>query len=544
MSDLIAINTFAGGGGSCLGYFLATGRYIDVAVNHDPVAVEVHASNNPGTEHYVQNIFSVSPQAVAKGCRVGHFWSSPDCTFHSVARGAAPIRDVRRRDLPFVISGKWLPALRPLVFLMENVKEILDWGPLDAGGRIVEAAKGDYWRSFVRQIRRLGYKVEWRVLRACDYGVATTRTRLYLAARRDGRPIVWPEPTHGAPDSPEVLAGERLPWRTAAEFIDWGLPCPSIFDSAAEIKAQYGLTAIRPLAENSLRRIARGMRRFVLDNPSPFVVHYFGDKGREVFRGAGLGEPLSVVTAGGNRHGLVKPVLAPFTWNITHSANDNTSVSVNEPLRTVLTKSEHALAVAHLVREFGCSTGSSCGMPAPTVMPTGQGKTRLAVSWLAKLRGDNTGFLPGQPLPTLTTSGKHFAAVYAFLQKYNGKSLGQMPDEPMHTVRCRDGFGLVLCRVRGVPYIVADIGMRMLQPYEQAGCMGFPPWYRFDVAFGKPVTKEDQNRLIGNAVCPDMARLLFEANPIYDTGAAWELPREWQPTFWPSREEEMGVAYV
>jgi len=579
MSRLIDINLFAGAGGSCLGHYLATGRYIDVAVNHDPVAVEVHAYNNPHTEHYVQNVYHVSPYVVAGGRPVGTIWASPDCTYHSVARGSAPIRDVPRRDLPFVISGKWLPALKPVIFYMENVKEILGWGPLDADGKIVQAAKGDYWRSFIRQIRRLGYRVEWRVLRACDYGVATTRERLYLIARRDGRPIVWPEPTHGAPDSPEVLSGELLPYRKAAEFIDWTLPCPSIFESAAEIKAKYGLTVRRPLKDASLRRIARGMQRFVLDNPTPFVVHYFGDKGQDVFRGTGADEPLSAVTAGGNRHGLVMPYIATLAHSKT-TGRGQYVYGMEEPLRTIAATPSHALvmpmaapflfgtggpkyagkpsradkplgvvlaenhkavAVAHLVRDFGCSVGSACDAPAPTVMATGQGKTAVAMSWLAKMRGSNLGLVPGEPLHTLTAGGSHFAAVYAFLQQYNGKSIGFMPDKPLHTSRCKEAFGVVPCRVDGQTYAVADIGMRMLQPYEQAGCMGFPPTYRLDRTHAGPVKKEDQNRLIGNAVCPDMAKILYAANPLHDDTAAWELPRHWQLPFFPSREASMEV---
>lgn len=541
MTILASINLFAGAGGSCLGHYLATGRYIDVAVNHDPVAVEVHAFNNPHTEHYVQNIFHVSPRAVAKGRPVGFLWASPDCTYHSIARGSAPIRDVQRRDLPFVVSGVWLPALMPIVFMMENVKEILDWGPLDADGRIVESAKGDYWRSFVRQIRRLGYKVEWRILKACDYGVATTRERLYLAARRDGRPIVWPEATHGAPGSLGVLSGELQPYRTAAEFIDWSLPCPSIFDTAAEIKAKHGLIARRPLKDASLRRIARGMNRFVLDNPRPFVVHYFGDKGQEVFRGAGVDDPLSAVTAGGNRHGLVVPAVAPFTWNITHSTSgDSRNAAANAPLGTILTKPEHALTVANLVKYYG--TGGAVPVDAPLDVCTTKPRFGVTLAWLAKQRGTTTGQCPGQPLHTVTAGGNHFAAVYAFLQQYNGKSFGHMPDEPLHTIRCREAFGVVLCHVEGQCYVISDVGMRMLQPYEQAGCMGFPVWYRLDKTSTGPVTKEDQNRLIGNAVCPDMARILIAANPVHDESAAWEVSREWQPTFWPSREAAMGMA--
>ncbi|MCL1915645.1 MAG: DNA cytosine methyltransferase [Desulfovibrionaceae bacterium] len=538
MTRLISLDIFAGAGGASWGHYLATGRHPDIAINHNPLAVEIHALNHPETEHWAQNIYNVSPQAVVRGRRVGHMWASPDCTYHSVARGGKPVRVVAQRDLPFVISGKWLPALRPLVFQMENVKEILGWGPLDAGGRIVKSGKGDYWRSFVRQIRRQGYAVEWRVLRACDYGVATTRERLYLTARRDGRPIVWPEPTHGAPDSPEVLAGLRKPWRTAAEFIDWSLPCPSIFDSSGEIKARYGLQARRPLRDSSQRRIARGLKRFVLDNPRPFVVHYFGDNdGRDFFRGAGLDEPLSTVTAGGNRHGLVMP----YIYNASHSRSTSHVRAADAPMGTILTKSEHALAVAHLIKYYGTDQAPRLDMPLDTC--TTKPHFGLALSWLSKMRGENIGQDPDTPLHTLSAGGNHFAAVSAFLTKFYGRSTGQALETPLHTVRPGETFGLVICHVNGEPYALADIGMRMLQPYEQAGCMGFPPGYHLARTAAGPVTKEDQNMLIGNAVCPGLAAVLIHDNyPAADSEFAWQPPRSWQPTFWPSRETAMGVA--
>jgi DNA (cytosine-5)-methyltransferase 1 len=531
VTRLISIDLFAGAGGASYGYYLATGKHPDVAVNHNPLAVEVHAFNHPDTEHWTQNIYHISPYAVASGRKIGRMWASPDCTYHSCARGSKPIREVPQRDLPFVISGKWLPALKPLVFHMENVKELLQWGPLDANGRIVPESRGDYWRAFVRQIRRQGYTVDWRILRACDYGVATTRERLYLIARRDGRRIVWPEPTHAAPDSPEVLSGLRLPWRTAAEMIDWSLPCPSIFDSAEEIKAKYGLKVRRPLVEASLRRIARGLKRFVLDNPRPFIVHYFGDRQGSGFRGAGTDEPLSTVTAGGNRHGLV----VPWVYNIAHAQSTNRNASADAPLHTVTCKSEHALAVAHLVREFGCSVGSNCAAPASTVMASGQGKTGLVVSWISKVRGSNIGQTPEVPLQTVATH-PHFEAVYAFLTKFYGKSTGQEIDAPLHTVCSKEGFGLVLCRVDGETYAVADIGMRMLLPREQAACMSFPRDYVLDRTSAGPIKKEAQQSLIGNSVCPEMARALISVNSIDDESKAYHTPQAWQPTFWPSRE--------
>ena len=284
------------------------------------------------------------------------------------------------------------------------------------------------------------------------------------------------------------------------------------------------------------------MQRFVVDNPKPFLVHYYGDKGQTVFRGADADDPLSCVTAGGNRHGLIMPSLAPFMYNSAHSrCGDHMVASAQGPLGTVVTTPTHSLAVANLVKYYG--TGQARPLDAPLDACTTKPRFGMAVSWLSKMRGSNIGQGPAAPLQTVTAGGNHFAAVYAFLQQYNGKSIGFMPDDPLHTLRCREAFGVVLCHVNGQPYAIRDIGMRMLQPYEQAGCMGFPPTYRLDFAptLGA-ITKEDQNRLIGNAVCPGMAKALIAANPIYDTTAAWELPHWWQPTFWPSREEQMAVA--
>lgn len=442
-AEEIVVDMFAGAGGASCGLEMA-GIHVHAAINHDPVAVSLHARNHPETEHHVQDVYTLSPQWVTRGRRVGLLWMSPDCTHHSKAKGGAPTRNIRRRELAMVLVDRWIPELgdrAPCVVILENVEEFAEWGPLDNRGRIIESAKGERFRTFVRKLRSCGYRVDWRELRACDYGAPTIRKRLFMIARRDDRPVVWPEPTHGAPDSPEVLAGKRKPWKTAAECIDWSLPCPSIFASSEEIMARYGIRAVRPLAENTLKRIAKGVVRYVLNSPTPFIVSYYGPQsGEQGFRGCGIESPLPTQTCE-NRFALVRPFLA---------------------------------------KHFGNSVGAPCGEPVPTVMPGGGGKTAL---------------------------------VSAFLAKYYGRGFGCSADDPLHTITTKDRFGLVTVSIAGTPYVVADIGMRMLTPRELARAQGFPDWYVLErTADGAPITKTAQVRGIGNSVCPPIAAALAAAN--------------------------------
>ncbi len=250
MEPLI-IDLFAGGGGASEGIKMALGRDPDIAINHDEIAIAVHKANHPGAYHYTEDIRGVSPTFATKRKPVGLLWGSPDCTHHSKAKGGAPTRDRKIRALAWVVE-KWAREVSPMVIALENVEEFKHWGPLDAKGKIIKAHKGDTFRAFVRRLKRLGYKVEWKELRACDYGAPTIRKRLFLIARRDGLPIVWPEPTHGP---------GLIPYRTAADIIDWSIPCPSIFERK------------RPLVKNTMRRIAKGIQRYVIDAADPFIVH-------------------------------------------------------------------------------------------------------------------------------------------------------------------------------------------------------------------------------------------------------------------------------
>jgi DNA (cytosine-5)-methyltransferase 1 len=509
----IIVDLFSAAGGASQGIFMATGRHPDVAVNHNRLAIANHELNHPQTEHFCQDVWSVDPCWVSRGRPVGLLWASPDCTHHSKAKGGPPNRDVRRRDLAFVLTTKWVPALLPRILILENVEEFQNWGPLNKDGVPVKKAQGENFRGFCNALRHYGYAVEWNELVACDYGAPTSRKRLFLIARRDGEPIVWPEPTHGAPDSPEVLSGIRKPWRTAAEIIDWSLPCPSIFATKEEIKEKYGLSAQRPLAETTLRRIAKGLQRYVLDTASPFIVnlnHTKKDGSYDCFRGSSLEDPL---------------------WTIT-------------------TQPGMGLVTPYLAREFGNSVGATCAKPAPTIMATGQGKTALVTPFISKLRGDNFGYGIEEPVQTITAGGQHhalvapflmsyygqknindirgrdmetpmptqttenrFSLVSAFLLKYYGADQAPKLESPLHTITTRDRFGLVRVMIMGKPYVIVDIGIRMLSPKELLLATSFPPEYRLDaVVDGKKTSKSAQIAMIGNAVPPVMVKALVSSN--------------------------------
>lgn len=535
----ICIDMFAGAGGASCG-IEAAGIRVHVAINHDPDAVALHRRNHPYTEHHTQDIYTLSPLWVTRGRPVGLLWMSPDCTHHSKAKGGAPTRDVRRRELAMVLVDRWIPELgenAPRVVILENVEEFADWGPLDRQGQIVDSAKGERFKTFVRKLRAFGYRVDWRELRACDYGTPTIRKRLFMIARRDSAPIVWPKPTHGAPDSPEVFSGTRKPWRTAAECIDWGLPCPSIFSTSAEIMAQYGIRAVRPLAENTLRRIAKGVVRYVLENPKPFLVNlnhtasYY-----RYFRGQELEKPMPTVTTS-PEIGLVAPFLAKHYGGVVGQ-------SVNAPSGTVTTIDHHSLCAVYMTKIQADSIGDRADAPLHTVVSAGMHHGLCAVS-MVKMRGQNIGDRADAPLHTVTASGTHHALcaahmikfkgdeyacelsepaptictkvqtgiVAAFLAKYYGSEQdGVSLAEPLHTVTTRDRFGVVTVNLSGESYVLCDIGMRMLTPRELARAQGFPDSYVLDEADGRPVTKTGQIHKIGNAVCCQVAQALAGAN--------------------------------
>lgn len=457
----LVIDLFAGGGGASTGIEQATGRAPDVAINHDPETVSLHQANHPQTAHYVSDVFEVEPLTVTQGRAVGLMWASPDCKHFSKAKGGKPVSK-RVRGLAWVVV-KWAKLVRPRVICLENVEEFQTWGPLLEDGRPCPQRKGKTFARWVAQLRDLGYVVEWRELRACDYGAPTIRKRLFLVARCDGAPIVWPQPTYAAPDSLLVKARKLQPWRAAAQCIDWSIPAPSIFERT------------KPLADATCRRIAKGIMRYVVDAAEPFIVP------------------------------------------VTHQGGDRVE-AVSELMRTITGahRGEKALAVPTIISMgHGERAGQQPRVPGverPHSTITAQGQhSALVTGNLLKLRGDNIGSTATQPLHTISAQGLHHAAVQAFMVKYYGSDQGQRLRDPLHTITTHDRFGLVT--VHGQPYAIVDIGLRMLTPRELYLAQGFPPDYRIDSgADGRPLTKTAQVRMCGNSVCPPLARALVAAN--------------------------------
>lgn len=485
----ITVDLFAGGGGASTGIELALGRHVDIAVNHDPEAVSLHQANHPQTRHFVSDVFEVDPAVVTEGRPVGLLWASPDCTYHSKARGGKPHRDRnrarRRRGLAGVVV-RWAASVRPRVIALENVEEFQHWGPLLDDGTPCPDRRGMSFRRWVAQLRNLGYAVEWRELRACDYGAPTIRKRLFVIARCDGQPIVWPAPTHGP---------GRARYRTAADCIDWDLPCPSIFDRE------------RPLAEATLRRIARGVQRYVIEAAKPFIVRIgqtgHGDAGKV----RSTDEPLSTVTSKAE-HCLAVPTLVQTGYG-ERAGQAPRVPGLDKPLGTVGGGQKHALVAAFLAKHFTGVVGQDLRQPAGTV--TTIDHHGLVAASMVKLRGTSSAVPASEPLHTISAGGEHHAAVAAFLTAYYGSDQDTPADEPLHTVTTKPRFALVM--VDGVPHTIADIGMRMLQPRELYRAQGFPEHYLIDRgADGRALSKAAQVRMCGNSVPPPVATAIVRAN--------------------------------
>jgi DNA (cytosine-5)-methyltransferase 1 len=499
----LTVDLFAGGGGASTGIEQAIGRAVDIAINHDPEAVSLHEANHPQTKHFVSDVFAAAPRAVTGGRPVGLLWASPDCTFHSKARGGKPHRDRnqarRRRALAWVVV-RWAREVRPRVIALENVEEFQHWGPLLDDGQPCPERRGQSFGRWVAQLRNLGYEVEWKELRGCDYGAPTIRKRLFLIARCDGQPIVWPAPTHGAPDSLPVRQKKLKPWRTAAECIDWSQPCPSIFERD------------RPLADATLRRIAKGVMRYVVNAAEPFIVNTRnGEREGQAPRTRSIREPYWTTTAQGSQGAVVDATLALFLTEHANASGQR-NFGADEPLRTQVAqvKGGHfALVSAFLAKHYGGVVGSELPRPLGTV--TTQDHHSLVTSNMVKLRGTSTASSTDEPLHTVSAGGQHHAEVRAFLVKYYGADQDPRLEEPMHTVTTIDRFGLVT--VHGKPYAIVDIGMRMLQPRELYTAQGFPETYIIDRgADGRELSKKAQVRLCGNSVCPPLARAIVAAN--------------------------------
>ena len=536
----LIVDNFAGGGGASTGIEMATGYSVDIAINHDPEAIKMHKANHPNTEHYCENVWAVDPVKACKGHPVGLAWFSPDCKHFSKAKGGKP-KDKNIRGLAWV-ALRWAGLVRPKVIMLENVEEFKTWGPLNRRHHPIKSKQGKTFEKFVQQLTDLGYKVEFRELIAADYGAPTMRKRFFMIARCDGKPIVWPEPTHAPADSEEVKAGLKKPYVGAYTQLDFSLPCPSIFDTSEEIKEKYGIRAVRPLAQKTMDRIARGFIKFVLNNPKPFIIqcNHGGER-----RPNDIREPMPTIT-GKHGYGIVEPYMVQIGQ--TGFAKDR-SKDVREPLTTIVSKNEHCLISPTLIQyhsetskdgvrgqtiedpimtvdssnRYGLvasflqkyydggykGAGDTLENPLPTV--TAWDHNSVVTANLIQMNNHCDGRDLRDPIPTITAGDGHFGEVRAFLIKYYGQGTGQDIEEPLDTVTSRDRFGLVT--IEGVDYQIVDIGLRMLEPKELYGCQGFPDDYIIDHDYtGKTYPRSEQVRRCGNAVCPPIPAALVRAN--------------------------------
>jgi len=428
----LIIDCFAGGGGASVGIEMAVGRSVDIAVNHDPQAIRMHTVNHPKTLHLTEDIFEVDLQKYVGGRHVALMWASPDCTQFSKAKGGKP-RVSGIRMLPWAVY-KHAKAVKPDVIIMENVEEIQQWGPLDENGRPIKEQMGEEYSRFITAVKGLGYTFDSRELIAADYGAPTTRKRWYAIFRRDGRPIVWPQQSHFKDREPL--------WEPCGDYIDWSDLGQSIFDRK------------RPLAEATQRRIANGIRKYIVESPDPYIVQ---DKRALAFLIQYHGEQKD-----GDSRGQV----------------------LTEPLRTIDTSNRYGLVTAFVTKFYKTGIGQGCD----------------------------------EPLHTITTSPGHFGVISAFLVKYYGQGCGQQVSEPLATITTKDRFGLVnvLLTIDGQKYIISDIFLRMLKPTELKVMQGFPDDYiiGYDLAW-KRMTVAEQVAKIGNSVSPPVAKALVEANCAY-----------------------------
>ena len=519
MRELI-VDNFAGGGGASTGIEMAIGRSVDIAINHDENAVAMHRTNHPDTLHYCESVFDVSPAAATSGKPVGLAWFSPDCRHFSKAKGAKPVEKAIR-GLAWIVI-RWALDVGPRVMMLENVEEFKTWGPLLAAEMRPDPARvGETFKAFVGMLTKgipadhpalvecceflelstnseqaqsliagLGYDVDYRELRACDYGAPTIRKRFFMVMRRDGQPILWPQVTHGDPKSSVVQAGKLAPWRTAAECIDWSIAARSIFDRK------------KPLAENTLKRIARGIQRFVIDSADPFIVkcNHTTTRGKyDCFRGQSLDDPLQTITKthgyaiavphltkfrtgatgqpvtdpiptvtagtskrpGGNGHalGIVEAGLVPFLAGNGGSEYQAKPRPLDKPAHTILKESRACLVAPVIARQFGGSIGHRADEPSATITAGGGGKSQLVMPTLIQMGyGERPGQAPrvpglDKPLGTVVAGGGKHAVVGAFLAKHYGgnyQGAGVGLDEPAHSVTTVDHHALVTAQVVGV----------------------------------------------------------------------------------------------
>jgi DNA (cytosine-5)-methyltransferase 1 len=536
----LIVDNFAGGGGASTGIELATGKSVDIAINHDPEAIRMHKANHPNTKHYCEDVWQVDPIKACKGHPVGLAWFSPDCKHFSKAKGGKP-KDKFIRGLAWV-ACRWAGLVRPRVIMLENVEEFKTWGPLNRGHHPIKAKQGKTFGKFVQQLQNLGYEVQFRELVAADYGAPTMRKRFFMIARCDGYPIIWPEPTHAPRDSEEVKAGLLKPYVGAYTQIDFSRPCPSIFDTAQEIKEKYGIRAVRPLAPKTMGRIARGLKKFVLDNPEPFIIQcnhggklkpndirvpmptitrkhgygivepYMVQIGQTCFakdRSKDVREPLTTIVSK-NEHCLISPTLIQY-----HSETAKGEVrgqNIEDPIMTVDGSNRYGLVTSFLHKYYDGGykgAGESVENPLPTV--TAWDHNSVVTANLIQMNNHCDGRDITDPLPTITAGDGHFGEVRAFLIKYYGDATGQDIKNPLDTITSRDRFGLVT--IEGVEYQIVDIGLRMLEPRELYGCQGFPDDYIIDHDFeGHTYPRSEQVRRCGNSVCPPLPAAMVRSN--------------------------------
>nr|WP_183901573.1 DNA cytosine methyltransferase [Rhizobium metallidurans] len=579
----IIIDSFAGGGGASTGIEQALGRSPDYAINHNADALALHAVNHPETIHLSENVYRIDPLDYLRGKHIGLAWFSPDCKHFSKAKGGKPVsRNIR--DLCWIIPG-WIERIQQSggkvdVVIMENVEEFKDYGPLiqtAKGERPDPERKGETYQKWCKKLRQLGARMESRELRGRDYGAPTIRKRLFIIMRFDGQKIVWPEPTHGSPDDRDVVAGRKLPWPIVADCIDYSIPCPSIFDTADEIWDKLGLRAKRPIAAASQARVARGFDRFVLRAKRPFLVAMNDNltvpsiqRFNTGATGVAMDGQFPTVTAnsyikrpgGAAPLGLLAPVLTyaqqggacrPMdgqSHTITASKKDQNSVMVgymaqanndsrriggvnpgrplDEALSTVTqTGSHQQLVSAYIARDFGTSTGHSVLEPSGTIMPEGQGKSRLIMPYLSSYYATGEGSRADEAMRVATVKPRHahveaIVSVPPFTEAQAPRARQVADFLREHGVW--DDSEFVTIEVDGVTFVVVDIGMRMLTPRELYNAQGFPNGYRIDGYFDQerighnggplwvPFSKEVQVSCVGNSVCPPVARALVAAN--------------------------------
>lgn len=434
----LIVDNFAGGGGASTGIELATGYSVDIAINHDPEAIKMHKANHPNTKHYCENVWSVDPVKACNGHPVGLAWFSPDCKHFSKAKGGKP-KDKNIRGLAWV-ALRWAGLVRPRVIMLENVEEFKTWGPLNRGHHPIKAKQGKTFEKFVQQLNDLGYTVEFKELIAADYGAPTMRKRFFLIARCDGKPIVWPEPTHAPADSEEVKAGLKKPYVGAYTQLDFSLPCPSIFDTSEEIKEKYGIRAVRPLAPKTMERIARGLKKFVLDNPEPFIIqcNHGGER-----RPNDIRDPMPTIT-GKHGYGIVEPYMVQIGQ--TGFAKDR-SKDVREPLTTIVSKNEHCLIEPTLAPYMGTNTtnhpGGNCKDPIHTIT-TGNQQCLISPTLIQYHSETSKDGVRGQTIkdPIMTVdSSNRYGLVASFLHKYYDggyKGAGETVENPLPTVTAWD----------------------------------------------------------------------------------------------------------